>query len=151
MMKSAIGISAVGAALVGALLVAAPAGAREKAKAGGAAVLTPAADVKWADVPGFEGVKLAVVEGDPAKGAHHSMMRFTAGFSAPLHKHSANHYVTVVAGTPVLGVDGVETKLPAGSYFAFTGKKPHTTRCEAGADCVLFLDARGKWDVVPEK
>jgi quercetin dioxygenase-like cupin family protein len=151
MVKSATWITAIGAAVVGALLLAAPAGAKEKAKVGGAAVLTPAADVKWADVPGFEGVKLAVVEGDPAKGAHHSMMRFAAGFSAPVHKHSANHYVTVLAGTLVLGVDGVETKLPAGSYFAFTGKKLHTTRCDAGADCVLFVDARGKWDVIPEK
>jgi hypothetical protein len=47
------------------------------------------------------------------------------------------------------GGDGKEISLPAGSYFSFVGKKKHTTRCDAGADCVLFMDARGKWDVVP--
>lgn len=93
---------------------------------------------------------MAVVEGDPAKGAHHSLMRFTGGFAAPLHHHTADHYVTVVAGTLVLAVDGQEKELPAGSYFAFTGMKPHVTKCKAGADCTLAIDARGKWDVVPE-
>ena len=59
--------------------------------------------------------------------------------------------MTVVSGTLVLAVDGKETRLPPGSYFAFTGKKQHLTKCEAGADCVLFADARGKWDVVPDE
>ena len=40
-------------------------------------------------------------------------------------------------------------KLPAGSGFVFTGKKKHTTACAAGADCVMFIDARAKWDVIP--
>jgi len=39
--------------------------------------------------------------------------------------------------------------LHAGSVFSFTGKKKHMTVCQAGADCVLFVDARGMWDVVP--
>jgi len=47
------------------------------------------------------------------------------------------------------GVDGKEASLPPGSYFSYVGKKKHTTRCDAVADCVIFMDARGKWDVVP--
>jgi len=129
----------------------APIAAADAAKKGGAAVLTPSGDIKWADVPGFPGVKMSAVQGDPGKGANHSMQKLPAGFSAPLHHHTSDHYVTVVTGTLVLTVDGKETKLPPGSYFAFTGKKPHLTRCEAGADCTLFVDARGKWDVVPEE
>jgi quercetin dioxygenase-like cupin family protein len=59
--------------------------------------------------------------------------------------------VNVLAGTLVLAIDGKEQKLPAGSYFSFTGRKPHATRCDAGADCMLAVDARGKWDVVAPK
>ena len=118
---------------------------------GGAAVLIPAGDLKWGDVPGFAGLKMAVVQGDPAKGSARFMMRFPGGFAAPLHHHSAEHFVNVVSGTLVLTVDGKEHKLPAGSYFSFKGKKPHMTKCEAGADCVLALDTRGKWDIVPEE
>ena len=47
-------------------------------------------------------------------------------------------------------VDGKETKLQPGSYFAFTGMKQHLTKCEAGSDCTLFIDNRAKWDVIPE-
>lgn len=121
------------------------------ALAKGSAMLLPAAEVKWADVPGFPGVQMAAVGGNPAKGPHHSMLKFTGGFEAPLHHHTTDHYGTVVAGTLVLTSGGKEVRLPPGSYFAFTGKMPHTTKCEAGADCVLAIDARGKWDVVPEK
>lgn len=121
-----------------------------KAKKAGTAVLTPADAITWNEVPGFPGVSLAVLQGDPAKGPHHSMMKFKDGFAAPLHHHSSDHFVTVVSGTLGLTVDGKETLLPAGSYFQFKGMKPHLTRCVPGSDCVISVDARGKWDVVPE-
>ncbi len=43
-----------------------------------------------------------------------------------------------------------ETKLPSGSYLSFKGKQKHLTKCEAGAECLISLDVRGKWDVIPE-
>lgn len=109
--------------------------------------LVPAADLKWNDVPEMAGVQIAAVDGDPSKGASHFFIKFAGGFSAPLHHHTTNHFVTVVSGTVVLTVDGTEHKLPAGSFFAFSNKTKHTTSCAAGADCVLSVDARGKWDV----
>jgi quercetin dioxygenase-like cupin family protein len=121
------------------------------AQAKPAATLTPANALKWNDVPGFAGVHMAVAEGDPGKSGSHFFLKFDKGFAAPVHHHSADHYGTVVAGTLILTVDGVDTRLPVGSYFAFTGKKPHATRCDGAVDCVLELDARGPWDVVPEK
>jgi quercetin dioxygenase-like cupin family protein len=111
----------------------------------------PAAQAKWSPVPGMDGIQIAVLEGDPSKGPSHFMLKFTGGFAAPLHHHSADHFGTVVAGTLVLTSDGKEQKLPAGSFFGFSGMKPHTTKCEAGAPCVLSMDVRGKWDVVAEQ
>ena len=133
------------------LILCAPAVIEAKTATHAAAVLTPATDIRWNDVPGFPGVQIAAVGGDPAKGPHHSMLKYAAGFEAPVHHHTTDHYGTVVAGTLVLHSAGREVRLPPGSYFAFTGKMPHTTRCEPGAECVLAIDARGKWDVVPEK
>jgi quercetin dioxygenase-like cupin family protein len=126
-----------------------PAVAKEGHKA--SAQLLPAADIKWQDVPDFPGVKTAALEGDPAKGPAHFLIKLADGFAAPLHHHSADHFGTVVSGTLLLTVDGQETRLPAGSFFVFRGKKQHITRCEAGSDCVLSMDVRGPWDVVPEK
>lgn len=117
---------------------------------GGKTVVAPAADLKWAGA-GVPGVSTAAVEGDMAKGASHFFLKYAAGLATPVHHHSADHYVTVVSGNLVLVQDGKEQKLGPGSYFAFTGKAPHAARCDGSEDCVMFVDARGAWDVVPEK
>jgi quercetin dioxygenase-like cupin family protein len=79
------------------------------------------------------------------------MVRFSGGFASPLHHHSSDHFATVVAGTIVFTIDGKDTRLPPGSFFSFKGKKKHITKCEAGADCILSVDVRGKWDVVSDE
>jgi quercetin dioxygenase-like cupin family protein len=133
--------------IIGALAL----GAANLALAGGGSLIVPTAELKWNDVPGFTGVQLATADGDPGKGPAHFFLKFAAGFAAPLHHHTANHWGTVVAGTLVLTVNGKEQKLPPGSFFEFSHKTPHMTKCEVGADCILSMDVRGKWDVVPEK
>ena len=141
--------SAVFALALALAAIASPASAMSGKKAG-SCVMTPADGIKWTDVPDFPGVSMAVLEGDPSKGAGHFLIKLKDGFAAPLHHHSSDHFVTVLSGTLSLTVDGAETKLPAGSYFQFKGKKQHITKCEPGGDCVLSVDTRGKWDVVPE-
>ena len=121
------------------------------AKGGGTATFAPAGDLKWADAPDRPGVKLAAVQGDPSKGPSHFFVKLPAGFSVGPHHHNADHYSVVMSGTMVFNVDGQDHTLAAGSYFSFTGKKTHTTKCNDGAECVIFIDARGKWDVVEEK
>jgi len=117
---------------------------------GGNAVVEPRAGLKW--TPGaVPQVSTAAVEGDIAKGTSHFFLKYAAGFVTPPHHHSADHYVTLVSGTLVLIVDGKEHRLTPGSYFSLTGKKTHTARCEGSEDCVMFLDARGPWDVVMEE
>lgn len=147
MIKTIAMAGVVGAAL----LISAAAGAKDEAsKKGGAAVFVPAGDLKWSDVPDRPGVKLAAVQGDPSKGASHFFIKLPAGYSVPQHHHSPDHYAMVAAGTVVFNVDGQDHSLPAGSYFSFTGQKKHTTHCAEGTECVLFVDSRGKWDVVVE-
>ena len=110
---------------------------------------TPASDVKWT-AAGIPGVSSAVVEGDMAKGPSHFFLKYDAGLVTPAHHHSPDHYATTVSGNLVLVVDGKERRLAPGSYFAFTGKAAHVARCEGSEPCVMFIDARGPWDVVPE-
>lgn len=131
-------------------MLALPAVAGETHAANGpAAVLMSESEMTWTDVAGFAGVKMAVLHGDPNQGASHFFMKLPAGFSAPMHFHNADHWVAVLSGTLVLTPEGgTEKRLPAGSGFSFTGMKKHTTACAAGADCVLFIDARAKWDVI---
>ena len=68
-------------------------------------VFTPVADLKWTNA-GVPGVASAVVKGDMAKGASHFYLKYGAGFVAPVHHHSPDHYVTTVTGDLILVVDG---------------------------------------------
>lgn len=137
--------------LVSFRLVAADTPAKKKAAApAGAATLVAAEELKWVAVPDTPAF-VAVVKGDAKKpGPVVQFMKLPGGFSAPLHSHTADHYVAVVSGTVTLGPEGGEAKkLGPGSWFEFTGKKKHTTTCEAGADCVLFVSLKGPFDLVP--
>jgi len=120
------------------------------AQGAGKAVVAGKSDLKWMDM-GIPGVAAATVEGDMKKGASHFFLKYPAGLVTPLHHHSPDHYVTVLSGNLVLVVDGKDHPVPPGSFFALTGKKPHAARCEGKEDCVMSVDARGPWDVVPEK
>jgi quercetin dioxygenase-like cupin family protein len=120
------------------------------AKDTGKDVFAPAGDLKWKDDPDHTGVQVAAVHGDPTKGAARFFVKLPSGFNVPLHHHTSDHFVVVTSGTMVLN-DGQDHTLPAGSYFTFTGKKQHTTKCTDPAGCTLFIDSHGKWDVVVEK
>lgn len=115
------------------------------------AVFMEAKDIKWQAIEGFTGVQMATVEGDATKGPNHSFAKFEPGFSAPMHHHTADHFGTVITGTVIFTVDGVEHRLTPGSFFSFKKKQSHVTTCAPGAECMISLDTRGKWDIVPQK
>jgi len=143
MRNKAIRTAALAAGLAGGL-------AGTAAFAGAPVEATPQASLKWTDA-GVPGVSTAQVQGDMAKGPSHFYLRYAGGFVSPKHHHSPDHYVTTVSGNMVIVAEGREYKLAPGSYFAFTNKAAHVARCEGKQDCVMFIDARGPWDVVPEK
>lgn len=116
----------------------------------GKGTVKSSAEITWKEA-GIPGVSNAVVFGDMAKRSSHFYLKYAAGFVAPLHHHSPDHFVTTISGNLVLIVDGKEHSLAPGSFFALTGKKPHAARCDGSEDCVMFVDARGPWDVVLEE
>lgn len=135
-------VLALAAALSSLSLLPSPAGAAERA-----VVMSPA-ELKWTPA-GVPGVSIASVEGDMAKGPSHFYLKYDAGLSTPMHFHTPDHYVTTVSGTLVLVTGGKEHRLAPGSFFALTGKAVHAARVEGDQPCVMFIDARGPWDVVP--
>lgn len=137
---------AIAAAVTAAMFAMSPAVAQSTGKA----VVVPVAQAAWVNA-GIPGVHTAAVGGDMKSGASHFFLKYAAGFVAPPHHHSPDHFVTTVTGNLVLIIDGKEQAVPPGSYFAFTGKLRHAARCEGAQDCVMFIDARGPWDVVADK
>jgi ketosteroid isomerase-like protein len=67
-----------------------------------APVVTPAAAVKWMDVPPFlpKGAKLAVLVGDPSKPEPFTIrLQMPDGYKIAPHTHPTDEHVTVLSGT----------------------------------------------------
>lgn len=118
-------------------------------KGGKAFVVRPAGDMKFEALPGAPpGPVLSPLWGEPAKGAYGAIEKFPAGFSAPLHSHSADHKVVVISGTWIHGEPGKpDVKIPAGSYLFQPANQKHTTACDAASECVFFIESSGKFDL----
>ena len=114
-------------------------------------VVTPASDVKWADLDptGAPGVKIADVWGNHAKGAYGAFFKLPAGFAAPLHTHTHDMKVVIVSGTYIQSPERKpEFRLGPGSYFMQPGGNyRHTTSCDKASDCVFFAESNGKFDL----
>ncbi|MEO8190459.1 MAG: DUF4437 domain-containing protein [Acidobacteriota bacterium] len=130
-------------------LAQAAASGKMPAKARGAAVIWPDGDLKWVDAPDAPpGVKQVVLWGDPTKGKFGAIQKFPAGFSAPLHTHSAPLRMVIISGTVIHGPEGKpEVRLPANSYLYDPPGYRHTTKCDAASECVFFLEGDGKFDI----
>ena len=138
-----------GLALAVMIGVAVPAGTLYAADAGKPITMTPD-QMKWTPNPAATGVMMATAWGDPAKGPFGAFNKFVAGFTAPLHTHSANVRIVVISGTmAMVGADGKETKFPPGSFYTQPNTFPHVTKCLAGSDCLTYVEADGKWDMKP--
>jgi anti-sigma factor ChrR (cupin superfamily) len=114
-------------------------------------VVMPAAELKWTDLDptGAPGVKVADLWGNHAKGPFGAFFKLPAGFAVPLHTHTNDMKVVIVSGTYVQAPEGKpEFRLGPGSYFLQPGGNyRHTTSCDAAADCVMFVEGRGKFDL----
>ena len=106
--------------------------------------------MKWVPNPTAPGVMTAVAWGNPDNGPHGAFHKFTAGFASPLHTHTANTVIVVISGTmSMTGEDGKEMKFPAGSFYTQPNTYKHVTKCLKGAECLVFLTADAKWDLLP--
>lgn len=88
-------------------------------------------EVVWKDRPGYDGVKFAVVYGDPSKaGLYVIRAKFSPGTMTRPHWHPEDRYVTVISGTWYTGEgDTFEPEkavpLKAGSFMLHPGKAHH--------------------------
>ena len=154
MLKRAIlGLAGI---LVSCAVMLAQGAAAEKGKAatkpaGKKAVFMPAGDMKWEATPGAPpDVKGVTLWGDPAKGPYGGIQKFPPGFSAPLHTHSSDMHAVVISGTFLVAPEGgSDNKLPAGSYEFIPSTFKHTTKCDTGSECLVFIETKGKFDVKP--
>lgn len=109
----------------------------------------PAADLKWQALAGAPpGPMLAVISGDPTKGAYTAIEKFPAGFSAPMHTHPVTHKAVIISGTWIHGEPGKpDVRLGPGSYLVQPAGMKHTTACDAASECMFYIESSGKFGI----
>jgi len=109
-------------------------------------------DVTWIEQPeaGKAGVRMAFLWGSPLNGQKNgSFVRLPAGFRGELRGNGAQLRAVVIQGEVAhsLAGDGDATRLPPGSYLGSAGGTTHRLSCAAGADCILYVNTEGKYEV----
>ena len=146
-------ILAVALSFLAAVAALAQAEKKMSASKGGAsaAVIMPAADLKWTDLDGAPGVKTVDVWGDHNKGAYKGFTKFPAGFTTPLHTHTSTMRIAIISGTFIHTPEGKpEARLGPGSYLLQPGGSyRHTTACDKASECLFYIEGDGKFDLIP--
>jgi quercetin dioxygenase-like cupin family protein len=115
------------------------------------AVVWPSASIKWTDSPAAPGAKVAVLWGDPAKGAYGALKQVPAGTVLAAHTHTQASHVVMVKGSITLDMEGKKTTVGPGSYTLIPGGLPHAASCGAGAACEYLEHMTAAFDSAPAK
>ena len=88
-------------------------------------------DVQWKELPGYGGLKYAVLEGDPSKpGMYVVRVKFPPGLMTRPHFHPDDRHAIVISGTWYTGTGDVfdpakAVALKPGSYMKHPAKGHH--------------------------
>jgi mannose-6-phosphate isomerase-like protein (cupin superfamily) len=113
-------------------------------------MLMASEDMKWTEMKGGPpGINYCNIKGDMMKGAYSAMVKLPANMSNPLHTHSSDTKVVVVAGAFYVKPEGgTEKVLGPGSYFTIPAGVKHFSGTK-GDGAMVYQEGTGKFDLVP--
>jgi len=119
--------------------------------------LKPLKDAQWTPLM-KEGPLPAVapIEGDGTKGAYTGYLKLPAGFESPPHSHTNAYWSVLVQGKMTHwaangGSEKEAKQLGVGDLTYMPAKLEHISKCYPGAECIMVVMQKGKFDFVPAK
>jgi quercetin dioxygenase-like cupin family protein len=117
---------------------------KAKAPKPGKYKLTARKDAKWApfDPSQPDGMKLAVVHGDPKVGPVGFLIEIPAGKSSGLHSHTGDYHAVILEGAPAHWLPHESADGPSvgpGTYWFQPGGYDHGDRCTGDKPCYGFV------------
>lgn len=113
-------------------------------------IVTPFQDAKFVPVDPArpDGPQIAVLSGDPDKGASAMLLKLKKG-QGRLHTHTSDYHLVVLQGTTKHWAGGEEEadakSLGPGSYWFQPGNQVHGDTCLTD-ECLMFVKWEGKRD-----
>ena len=97
------------------------------------------------------GVSMAVVWGDPEKGAHATLTKFVPGYDAGMHSHSSALTLVVIKGAYLYKDDAGEKRVGAGDVLRIPAGHKHWSGGDKTEGALFFEEGAGKFDKIDSK
>lgn len=103
------------------------------------------------DAPNADGVSMAILRGDPDKGAHATYTKFKPGYDAGWHTHTADVWIVGIKGGYLYKDDGGEKRIGPGDYLRVPGGHKHWSGGDKTEGALFYEEGSGKFDTIPAK
>jgi len=97
------------------------------------------------------GVSMAVVWGDPDKGAHGTFTKFAPGYDAGTHTHTSDVWLVVIKGAYLYKDDEGEKRVGPGEFLRVPGGHKHWSGGDKAEGALFYQEGSGKFDLIPAK
>jgi quercetin dioxygenase-like cupin family protein len=97
------------------------------------------------------GVSMAVLWGDPEKGAHGTFTKFAPGYDAGTHTHTSDVWLVVIKGAYLYKDDAGEKRVGPGGFIRIPGGHKHWSGGDKTEATLFYQEGSGKFDLIPAK
>jgi quercetin dioxygenase-like cupin family protein len=99
----------------------------------------------------MEGVSMAVLWGDPDKGAHATLTKFEPGYDAKMHSHTNDVWIVVIKGAYLYKDEAGEKRVGPGDFIRVPGGHKHWSGGDKTEGALFYEEGSGKFDLIPAK
>src|SRR6266850_2867081 len=97
------------------------------------------------------GVSMAVLWGDPDKGAHGTFTKFAPGYDAGMHTHTSDVWIVVIKGAYLYKDEAGERRVGPGDFLRVPGGHKHWSGGDKAEGALFYQEGSGKFDNIPAK
>ena len=149
-MKKSIIVSGVAALVIAAASVGVAQAQKDSSKNKKDVIYVAAEQATFKESP-MVGVSMAVLWGDPDKGAHGTFTKFAPGYDAGMHTHTSDVWLVVIKGAYLYKDDAGEKRVGPGEFIRIPGGHKHWSGGDKTEGALFYQEGSGKFDKIPAK
>jgi quercetin dioxygenase-like cupin family protein len=146
MIASGVAVLVIAAAAVGVTQEQKKSSAKKKA-----AIYAAADKATFKEMAGSTGVSMAVLWGDPDKGAHGTYTKFAPGYDAGMHTHTNDVWIVGIKGAYLYKDDAGEKRVGPGDFLRVPGGHKHWSGGDKTEGALFYEEGSAKFDNIPAK